>query len=120
MNKTGLAGERITIKYLRKYRYKIIQRNFKSKYGEIDIIAKDGEYLCFVEVKARTSTSFAEPYESVDYKKQRKIHRLAKIWLSIHKLDNSLCRFDIVSLLLYKNYKLRKIEIIKNAFWAND
>ncbi len=117
MNKIGHTGEKIAVKYLKKHGYKIIERNFKLKCGEIDIVAKQGECICFIEVKTRTSNSFAEPYEAVDYKKQKKLYRLAEIWLSMHKLHNALCRFDIVSVLLKENCVICEIKLIKDAFW---
>ncbi len=120
MNKIGRIGEKIAVKYLKKHGYKIIERNFKLKCGEIDIVAKEGEYICFIEVKTRTSNSFAEPYEAVDYKKQKKLYRLAEIWLSMHKLHNALCRFDIVSILLNKNCAICEIKLIKDAFWLDN
>lgn len=116
MNKTGSIGEKIAVKYVKKRGYKIIKRNFKLRCGEIDIIAQDGECISFIEVKARTSNSFAEPYESVNYTKQKKVYRLAQIWLSINGYYNATCRFDIVSILLSKNYRVKEIKLIKDAF----
>ncbi len=117
MNKIGVIGEKIAVNYLKKHGYNILARNFKLKCGEIDIIAKDREYICFIEVKTRTSNAFAEPFESVGYKKEEKLFNLAQIWLSIHKADDALCRFDIVSVLLNENFKVKEIKHIKDAFW---
>lgn len=114
MNKIGLIGEKNTVKYLKNNGYRIIQRNFKLKCGEIDIVAKAGNYICFVEVKTRTCNSFMEPYEMVDYNKLKKLFITAQIWLSMHNMDNCLCRFDVVSVLLNKQYRLSEIKHIKD------
>ena len=118
MKRVGIIGEKIAVSYLKKRGYKILAKNFKLKCGEIDIVAREGEYICFVEVKTRTSNAFAQPFESVDYIKQKKMQSAALIWLNMHNLDDALCRFDIVSIILNKNYKLIEINIIKDAFWA--
>lgn len=118
MNKTGILGEKIAIKYLKSRGYKIVQKNFKTKCGEIDIIAKDGECICFIEARTRTSDSFLSPYESVNYFKQKRIIKTAQIWLTKNKFDNSLCRFDVISILFNENYRTYEITLIKDAFWA--
>ena len=117
MNKIGSMGEKLAAKHLKKIGYKIIERNFKLKCGEIDIIAKDGEYVCFIEVKGRTSNSFGEPFEDVDFIKQEKLRIVAEIWLNMHNLCSAKCRFDVVSIVFTQNYKVDKIEVIKDAFW---
>ncbi|MFH0732932.1 MAG: YraN family protein [Candidatus Omnitrophota bacterium] len=120
MNKTGLIGERIALSYLKRLGYKIIERNFRLKCGEIDIIARDGECMCFIEVRARASNSFAEPFETVDYIKQKKLTQAAKIWVSKHKCEDDICRFDIVSILLDENYKMTQMRLFKDAFWDDE
>jgi len=116
MNKLGHIGENIAVGYLRKHGYKIIRRNYKLRCGEIDIIAKEGEYICFIEVKTRTSAFFAEPYESVDYRKQKKLCRIAETWLSRHEPPDAPCRFDIISILFNRSIGLKEINHIKDAF----
>lgn len=68
--KIGTAGETLAEKYLKKQGYKILQKNFVAPHGEIDIVAKDGDYIVFVEVKRRKSTAFGLPCEAVDARKQ--------------------------------------------------
>ena len=118
MNKLGVKGEKIAARFLKKQGYKILERNFRIKCGEIDIIAQDGEYICFVEVKTRSSNSFAEPYESVNYMKQKKLQKLAEVWLGTHGSCEALCRFDVVSILLNENCGVQEIQHIKDAFWV--
>lgn len=97
--KTGIEGENIAVEYLKKSGYKILERNFSSKTGEIDIIAQDGKYIVFVEVKSRENTQFGQPIESVTIHKARKIIRTAQCYLLYKKKQNSLCRFDVIEVL---------------------
>ena len=68
----GIDGEKAAEKYLKDKNYKIIDTNFRTRFGEVDIIAKDGEFIVFVEVKTRGEKSFGNPMEAVNYDKQRK------------------------------------------------
>lgn len=108
--KTATEGETLACGYLRENGYEIICRNYSCPAGEIDIIAKEGGYTVFVEVKSRTGTSFGMPAESVDYRKRRKIITAAKFWISAHGAYCADYRFDVVSVLRDKP------ELIKNAF----
>ena len=95
----GKKSEIIASQFLKKKGFKIIETNYKNKIGEIDIIAKDKDYLVFVEVKARISRAFGDPTEAVDYKKQQKIRNVAELYLiQNHKTEKS-CRFDVVTIL---------------------
>lgn len=95
----GLVGENVATQYLKKQKYKILERNYKNQIGEIDIIAKDKKVLVFVEVKARTSEMFGRPCEAVDFKKQQKIHSVASVYLKEHKLEDAEFRFDVIEVL---------------------
>lgn len=110
----GRESESIAIKYLKRNGYKILEQNYRTKLGEIDIIAKDKESLVFVEVKARKSTRFGNPKWAVTYKKQQKISMVALCYLKATKQSNVKARFDVVAISLAK--KSPQIEIIKNAF----
>ena len=98
----GKAGEILAVNFLAKQGFKIIEKNWRfSRLGEIDIIAKDKNTLVFIEVKARTSSAFGEPLESVNEKKFDKMQRLAEIYLSQnknHTYDG--IRFDLIGILL--------------------
>ena len=114
----GNLGEKEAEKYLKKCGYKILEKKYTSKCGEIDIIAKDGEYLCFVEVRMRKNSDFGTPGETVTRQKQTKIINTAKDYISKHNLDGYF-RFDVVSILgEEKGNKLniKNMELIKNAF----
>ena len=95
----GLRGEEIACAYLKKKKYAIVTRRFRMFRGEIDIIARDGPTLVFVEVKARADESFGRPEESVTPGKQRQIRRIAQGYLVENPLGDSSCRFDVISIL---------------------
>ena len=96
---TGRQGEHAACDFLTKNGYKIIQRNFTSPHGEIDIIAEDEKYIVFVEVKTRTSEKFGLPRESVTEYKQNKIRLTATLYLQTNNLLNQKVRFDVVEVL---------------------
>lgn len=112
----GQEGEGLAVRHLEAKGYRIIERNFKNKIGEIDIVAKDKETLCFIEVKTRQSLSCGMPYESVHYYKQRKMSKLAQSYLIYkYKTCDILARFDIVS--IYKDPAGQStLEHLVNAF----
>lgn len=98
--KTATEGENAACEYLKKHGYVIIERNYSCPLGEIDIIAKDGDTVVFVEVKSRNGTDFGLPEESVGYVKRRRLLTTAKYWLSAHAKDgNNGCRFDVIAIL---------------------
>ena len=113
----GDMGEREAVKFLKKKGYKILETNFKTKFGEIDIIAKKDEYICFVEVKTRSTDEFGEPREAVDNRKQHKITSVAKYYIMNH--DDVLCRFDVIEVRYNKETKkITEINHIEDAFWS--
>lgn len=102
----GVQGEDLATDYLRTKGYKILVRNYRQKTGEIDIIARNREFLVFIEVKTRTSLLFGQPYESVTQKKQDQISRVALDYITRNKLHNQAMRFDVVSVLIPANGKI--------------
>ena len=109
----GTKYEQIALNYLQQANYEILESNYRSRTGEIDIVAKDGEYYVFVEVKYRTTTRSGHPAEAVDYRKQQKITNTARLYLYTHQLSEfTPCRFDVVVILG------NTIELYKNAFEA--
>ena len=113
---TGDAGEKYCVKYLKKHGYKVICRNYRKPYGEIDIVASKGDLLCFVEVKTRHNGSLTEPYEAVDFKKQRRLIKAAQSYLTENNVE-SYCRFDVCEVITDKDtLKLIDIRYIENAF----
>ncbi|SEG09116.1 putative endonuclease [Caloramator fervidus] len=112
----GKIGEQIAVKYLINNGYYIIKRNFRTKFGEIDIIARDGKYLVFVEVKTRKGIKLGYPREAVDCFKQIKLKKLASLYLAQKKILSSYVRFDVIEVLLDAEQKVKSICLIKNAF----
>lgn len=110
----GKQGEDLAVVFLKKNGYKILARNYKTKLGEIDIIALDKGTLCFVEVKTRNSDRFGAPAEAVSSFKQRQISKAALCYLKEKKLLERKARFDVVSV-VYSNEK-PQLELIKDAF----
>lgn len=108
----GQKGEEIACKALEQGGYRIIEKNFRCRQGEIDIIAEEKGTLCFVEVKARSSEKFGLPEEAVTRWKQKKLLTVAVIYLEIKKIKSQDMRFDIVSV----DLKTEKTKIIQNAF----
>lgn len=109
--RTGLYYEVQAAALLQEQGYEILEKNFRCPAGEIDLIAKDGEYLCFVEVKYRSEERAGRPEEAVDGKKQKRISRAALYYLMKQGFgDTTPCRFDVVGILD------GDIRIIKNAF----
>ena len=109
--KLGKKYEELASKYLIAKNYKIIETNFFSRFGEIDIIAKDVDYLVFVEVKFRNSRDYGYGYESVNKLKQNHIIKTAKFYMYMKKINlNSKVRFDVLS------FDRENITLFKNAF----
>jgi len=108
----GDSGEDLASRYLAKKGFKIIQRKFRCFLGEIDLIALDGDCLVFIEVKTRKESDI-DPLESITRKKQKKLYKIAEVYLNKTKDDLDV-RFDVVGIEADKNGT--KIEHIENAF----
>ena len=118
----GNLGEEAAVKAIKKQGYKIIERNYRTKMGEIDIIARDGEYTCFIEVRLRKNNDFGSPADTMDVRKQQKLIRTAKYYAAAKKIYDSPMRFDAVLINAdARDGKLTnvKTEIIKNAFFEH-
>lgn len=111
--KIGSKGEESAAAYLERLHYKILERNYRSHFGEIDIIAKDRKDTVFVEVKSRSTRLFGSPQESVVREKRRRITLTAIDYVQRKHLENKPLRFDVVAI-----YPDSSIELIKNAFDA--
>lgn len=110
----GKCGEEAAVDFLREQGYKIIAKNYKSRFGEIDIVARDKDTLCFIEVKTRRSERFGSPQEAVTAGKQRQIAKSALAFLKERALLDEKARFDVVSIIYSKDKA--KINLIKDAF----
>lgn len=98
--KTGTQYEVLAASYLQGLGFEILQHNFSSRFGEIDLIAKEGKYLVFVEVKYRATDSGGHPLEAVDVRKQRRIIKTAEFYLLRYGFaEDTPCRFDVVGII---------------------
>lgn len=102
--------ERATAYYLEQQGYVILEYNYRCRAGELDLIARDGEYLVFCEVKYRKSRGKGDPLEAVDRRKQLRIYQCAQYYLTEKHLGEIPCRFDVIGI------EGRRVVLIKNAF----
>lgn len=109
----GEKSESLAVKKLKKEGYKILERNYRTRLGEIDIIAEDGEVITFIEVKARRSESYGTPQHAVTPIKQKKISMVALSYLKEKNQFGKRARFDVVTI---NPESSNKVSIIKNAF----
>ncbi|MFL0268257.1 YraN family protein [Candidatus Clostridium radicumherbarum] len=112
----GTLGEFLAEKYIKKQGYIIIEKNFRCKTGEIDIIGKDKEHIAFVEVKSRYNTDYGRPGEAVNYNKKRKLYKTAEFYIMKNKLYNFSFRFDVIEILLKLDSNKYELRLIKDAF----
>jgi len=110
----GKSGEELAVGFLRDNGYRIIARNYKTKLGEIDIIARQKDTVCFIEVKTRHSDRFGFPQEAILKTKQRQISKVALEFLKSNNLLDKSARFDVVSVIFAEDNP--KLDLIKNAF----
>ncbi len=110
--KTGQLAEDQAAAFLQAQGYKLVERNFRAKVGEIDLVMKDGDEIVFVEVRSRMSTGFGGAAASVDGSKRHKLARAAALWIQARSWDGP-CRFDVVAL------DGGRIEHIPDAFTAD-
>lgn len=124
-HQVGELGEKFAADFLKRNGFRLVASNFKAPIGrnrkgvqftgEIDLIALDGETLCFIEVKTRSSEEFASPLSAINIRKQRQITRTAKVYRKIFDIQQTNFRYDAISIIL-ENKKAPKIEHFK-SFW---
>ena len=120
LNKPQLFGqkaERMAVRFLKKRGYKIVARNHRTRSGEIDIIAREGDTLVFIEVKARTSNRFGSAKAAVTLHKQRQISKVALGYLKATEQSHVKARFDVVT--VTSRQGTHDIDLIRNAFGLN-
>jgi len=115
----GQKGEDLAVQYLRKKNYNILLRNYRSPFGEIDIIGWDDDTLCFIEVRSRHSDWHGHPFESISKSKKRKILLTAKHYISKMDISDTACRFDVVSILPDDSGQYA-IDMIQDAFETSE
>jgi putative endonuclease len=111
-------GEEHAARYLRSLGYRVRERNYRTRSGEIDIVAEHKGALVFVEVKARSATDFAEPRESVTPTKQRQVARVAASYLGARERRERVTRFDVVEVFVTPEGRVEKLNVIAGAFEA--
>lgn len=116
----GNRGEQLAVKFLKKNGYKILQRNYRCKLGEIDIVCYDHGTIAFVEVKTRYSDTYGPPELSVTEAKKRHIVKVALHYVAEKKIEGIDVRFDVVSIFHTPMKKYPAITLFKNAFTKND
>ncbi|WP_022667984.1 YraN family protein [Desulfospira joergensenii] len=112
----GKSGEKQAARYLKKQGYILVETNYKTRFGEIDIIARDKDVLCFIEVKARSEIQKALPRQAVNPAKQKKIINTASFFLKEQKLTDQRARFDVIEMIPSNGDW--QINLIPNAFQA--
>jgi putative endonuclease len=114
----GISGEKLAADALTQRGYAVVATRYRTRVGEIDIVARDGDTLVFVEVKTRTSDRFGPPAEAVTWWKRRRIVTMANWYLSEHRQHGCLCRFDVVTVMCRPGL-VPEIEVVKDAFQAD-
>lgn len=112
----GSNGEDIAENFLKAHGCTILNRNYRCKFGEIDIIAKEGKTIVFIEVKTRRSNRFGVPEEAVDYRKQKRLRLLASTYLAKYFSLSHPCRFDVYAITLDNSDNLPTIRVLENCF----
>lgn len=112
---TGRRGEDLAVEFLTKQGYTILRRNYRKRYGEIDIIATENNTLVFIEVKTRKSLQFGDGFEAVSYQKQLQLARVAQEYIQRYNMSDTCARFDVVSVRMGNN-KQPQLELLQNAF----
>ena len=114
----GIAGEEVAAALLKQHGYRILDRNWRYKNLEVDIIAAEQNVLVFVEVKTRTHLAYGMPYEFVDAAKQAKLIRAANQYIAANRYGGEI-RFDVVSILYSKENNAYNSRLIRDAFWPD-
>lgn len=112
----GSLGENLAENYIKNHGYIFIERNFRCKIGEIDIIGKDKDYIAFIEVKARYNDYYGRPAEAVNCYKQNKLYKAAEFYIMKNKLYDYNFRFDVIEVLLKLESNRYELRLLKNAF----
>jgi len=113
----GREGEEAAAAFLRKQGYRILEQNFRTALGEVDLIAEHAGAVVFIEVKSRSGEAFGQPVDALTPFKQNKIHQVARVFLARHAIQNREVRFDVVSVAGEPGRPEGwRVEVLKNAF----
>jgi len=113
----GRRAEDLAADLLRSNGAVVLDRNYRTPRGELDLVVREGEAIVFVEVRARRSSAFGSPAETVGPRKQERIRRAARAWLSAHALEDAPVRFDLVT---FTGARLEQVEVFRDAFGYSD
>jgi putative endonuclease len=113
----GADGEKVAEEFLRRRRYTIVERNYRCRAGEVDLVALDGDTIVFIEVKTRRSEGFGTPLDAVDLRKQRQVCRAAQQFLVERRLHDRPARFDVVGVWWENGRPM--CELVRGAFEAS-
>lgn len=111
---TGTKGELAAVERLKQEGYQIIQRNYRNKWGEIDVVAKKGARIVFVEVKSKSGNAYGEPWEMINTWKVGQVERIGQMWCDEHKWAG-LCRVDVVGVWLDQIGEVKRVEHWENV-----
>ena len=115
----GKTAEDAAARHLRSGGYKILERNYSTPLGEIDIVALDVDVVCFVEVRSRSAADFGGAVEALPKSKQRRVARAAMAYMKAKRLDGTKVRFDFAAVEMPEEGEAR-VELVKNAFWPRE
>ena len=113
MNTLGKEGEDFAVSFCKKKGYRVLEKNYKTVFGEIDIVARDGDKIVFIEVKTRADDTFGYPFEAVNARKREKIKKVALCFMKKFKQEVP-ARFDVLSIIFEDGRK--RVEHIMDAF----
>jgi putative endonuclease len=112
----GKSGEDLAVAELERRGYAVLERRYRTRHGEIDIVAQDGDAIVFVEVKARTTAERGSAAEAVTWRKQRRVIKMATDYLSRRRLTHRRCRFDVVA--IDGEGEAQRVRVYRGAFDA--
>jgi putative endonuclease len=110
----GQKGEDLAVAFLKGLQYVILERNYRCKLGEVDIIARDNDTLVFIEVRSRSSLAFGLPQESINRRKRHQISKVALEFMSRRRFKNTPARFDVIAISFEQGKE--KVDHIRDAF----
>jgi putative endonuclease len=112
----GRVGEAAASAWLSARGYQVLGQNVRTRFGEIDLVVREGEVMVFVEVKTRRGSGFGHPADAIGPRKQRRLTRLAAAYLHHHRMDGASVRFDVVAVLVAADGQVTNIEHMPDAF----
>lgn len=111
----GRTGERLATEELTRRGYRVLEKNFRCVYGEIDLVAEDGQDLVFVEVKTRRGSRYGLPEEAITSRKRQKLLQVAAFYLDLHDSAERSWRIDVVAVQMSQQGRLQEIRVYQHA-----